>query len=70
MMPASICSNPNFAFDRAAGSHLLAAAGQRGRWADNRRAPADENPEAKDPEGSGDRDARPRRGADHADVIQ
>jgi hypothetical protein len=26
----------NSAFDRTAGSHSLAAAGQRGRWADDR----------------------------------
>jgi len=28
---------PNNTFDRTAGSHSLAAAGQRGRWADQRR---------------------------------
>ena len=39
-------------------------------WADKRRAPDYENPQAKDPEGSADRDARPLRGADHADLIQ
>jgi len=33
MMAAFIsCSNPNFALDRTAGSHSLAAAGQRGRY--------------------------------------
>jgi hypothetical protein len=28
---------PDFSLDRTAGSHALAAAGQRERWADNRR---------------------------------
>ena len=27
-------AHPNFTFDRTAGSHSLAAAGQRDRWAD------------------------------------